>query len=113
MPCDSASAIFKSMPIRCFSSANEENIISVEFHSDASLHEENMLNDPFSAEVLFRKDGKEYAGLLYKHQLGLLQLVAFLLVETSKCAFGYETDHDIFTDVSIQELWDQGLLRKP
>lgn len=74
--------------------------------------EDILLEDPFSAGIIYRRGGSDFVELKYEHRLGILTLFAYFLVDVSDCLFGYQEDHKTHTGVDYAFLWKEGFVRK-
>ncbi len=87
-----------------------QNTMSLVFEAPRDA-EEALLEDPFSAGIIYRRKGRDFVELKYEHRLGILTLFAYFLVDVNDCSFGYIDEHETHTDIDYAFLWREGLVR--
>ncbi len=90
-----------------------QNTLSLAYESpwDKNGIETELLEDPFVAGIIYRRDGRDFVELKYEHRLGALTLFAYFLVDANDCSFGYQEEHETHTDVDYAFLWKEGHVR--
>ena len=89
-----------------------QNTLCLTFEADERDEEDILLEDPFEAGIIYRREGRDFVELKYEHRLGLLTLYAFFLVDVNDCSFGYQEEGEIHTDLDYMFLWKEGLVRR-
>lgn len=93
-----------------------QNTLSLAFelpYDDAAAAVQ-LIEDPFAAGIIYRRENRDFVELRYKHQLGALTLYAYFLVDVNDCLFGHQDEEDDETHLCTEyaSLWKEGFVRK-
>ena len=86
--------------------------LTFEAYRDGLEDEDILLEDPFEAGIIYRREGCDFVELKYEHRLGLLTLYAYFLVDVNNCLFGYHEKGKTHTGLDYVFLWNEGHVRR-
>lgn len=73
--------------------------------------ETELLEDPFRPGKIYRRAGHDYVELLYKQELGALNVYFYFLVDAGHCTFAYFKVGDGLSQIEYADLWEMGFVR--
>jgi hypothetical protein len=88
-----------------------QNTFFVTYEPDYLNLDVELEEDPLKPGIIYRRDGKDYTELEYKHRLGSLSVVVYFLVRVEDCIFSYRNSSETYAGCSLNLLYTLGFIR--
>lgn len=91
-----------------------QNTLHLTYEAGDGDLETELLEDPFTAGIIYRRGGRDYVELKYVYHLGVLTLHSYFLIDVNDCTFAFLEDRDepSMTRASYADLWQVGLIKE-
>lgn len=73
--------------------------------------EAELIQNPFQPGKIYRRDGRDYVELLYKHGLGALTVYVYFLVDAEHCTFAHFNEGHELSQIRYSNLWKNGFVK--